>query len=203
MKIEKLTSDHSNALKTLFLNTEYMGISRDQFDDSIKAKLRTDDIGQIYHETFCSTYLSGLRSYHAYGCINEETDEITSLISFYESTDNAEWYWTQVRSIGNNQDVKMLLDKVIEHNEIRGRFKFYSMWNVKYQRIYRRFAFSKYNNERYDYFDEYVVPSKTRCLYTVPWMVLYNRTLVPVDSIVRCSFLKQQYRKKLSVAGNI
>jgi hypothetical protein len=197
MKIIKLTSEHKNLVKPLFENKKWMGVDSDQ--DFIDPEL---NFNEVHYDLFCDGYLSDLKQYHAYGSFDDNM-EVKSIISFYESNDNPEWYWTHIRSCGNRKFVLPLLDKVIEHNENNGRFKFYSMWNIRYQNIYRKFAFSKYNAERYDYFEEFVVPAKTKCVWNMPWMILYGRTLVPLDTVVRCTFLKQQYREKLDIAGNI
>ena len=197
MRIFKLTPDHKELIKPLFENKKWMGV--DAKGNFVDERL---NFNEVYYNVFCSSYLGDLKQYHAYGCFDDDM-QIRSIISFYESNDNAEWYWTHIRSCGNRRFVPPLLDRVIEHNENNGRFKFYSMWNSKYQNVYRKFAFSKYNAERYDYFDEYIVPAKTKCVWTLPWMVLFGRMLVPVDTVVRCTFLKQQHREKLDIAGNI
>ena len=151
---------------------------------------------EFYHEAFTETYLTNLSNYHAYGVITN--GEVKAMIGFYESIDDASWYWNQVKSDSTDLNlIKYCLDAVIEHNERKGRLKFYSMFPVKYTKVYRRLAFSKYNSERYDSFDEYTVASKNQCLYTLPWQILYNRSLTPVDTVVRCSFLKQKYRTNI------
>lgn len=200
MNIVKLSSDHRQGILPLFENKKWMGVDREE--EFFIDREKYENVGEAYHESFCNTYLSDLKSYHAYGSF-DDSGNIRAIISFHESNENPEWYWTHVRSNGGKEFVQPLLDAVIEHNENNERYKFYSMWNLRYQKIYRKFAFSKYNSERYDSFDEYVVPAKTRCIYTMPWMVLYNRTLVPVDTVVRCTFLKKEYRKNLLVAGNL
>jgi hypothetical protein len=74
---------------------------------------------------------------------------------------------------------------------------------TKYTKLYRRFAFSDYNNERYDLYEEFMVPEKHQCMFSIPWQILYNRSLMPVDTVVRCSFLKQKYRKTIFNAGRL
>ena len=77
------------------------------------------------------------------------------------------------------------------------------MFPLEYKKVYRRLAFSNIAKERYDYFDEFHVKEKHYPIFNLPWQILYNRTLVPVDSIVRCTFLKQQYRDTLYDAGRL
>ena len=198
MRVEQLTSEHKDAIKPLFGVKKWMGVSHE--DNAFISSAY--DFENTYYVNFCNTYLSGLNSYHAFGAFNEN-GEVIGFIGFYESSDNAEWYWTHVltKDAAGKRVIPAILDAVIDYNEKNGRLKFYSMWNAKYAKVYRRLAFSEKNNERYDSFDEYMVPAKHRVLYTMPWMVLYGRILLPVDSLVRCTFLKQKYREKLLVAG--
>lgn len=199
MNVIKLTSEHVDAVRPLFKLPRFMGVSTDKnyfVGDELKFE-------EFYHQAFTETYLSGLKSYHSYGYFDEE-DNITAVISFYESGEDASWYWNHVRTLGNNSThIKAVLDKVIEHNENNGRFKFYSMFPSKYINVYRRLAFSKTASKRYDYFDEFQVESKHQAMFALPWQILYNKTLVPVDTVVRCTFLKQKYRKKLFHAGRL
>jgi len=199
MKIVKLTKEHTENIKHLFKLPKFMGVdhSKNYFVDS------GEDFSDFYHNSFVSTYMSGLKNYHAYGA-EEDTGQINSLIGFYESQDDASWYWNHVRTTGDTPaEIKLILDQVMFHNEEQGRYKFYSMFSLKYQHVYRRLAFSKTNSERYDYFDEFYVGEKHQCLFSLPWQILYNRTLVPIDTVVRCTFLKQKYRTSLYNAGRL
>lgn len=197
MKIIKLNKIHINKIKHLFEIPKFMGIDINQesfstFDSSFS---------EFYHQVFVETYLDNLQNYHAYG-IEDKEKNILGIISFYESDDDASWYGTGIRSTGNKQIVRLLLDAAIEHNEKNNRLKFYTLWSSKHIRLLRKFAFSTKTNKRYDYFDEYIVNARNQCKFTLPWQILFNRTLLPVDTVVRCTFLKQQYRI-ISNAGNI
>jgi hypothetical protein len=92
---------------------------------------------------------------------------------------------------------------VIKFNEAEGLFKFYTLANVEHAKLLRRWTFSPWANERYGYVDEYTVPAKTQCKYNLHWQILFNRVLIPVDTVVRCTYLKQEYRTQLPVAGNL
>ena len=195
MEIVKLTHEHINAVRPLFEKEKYMGLQAET-----KTFIQDDkEFADFFHEAFVTTYLSDLKNYHAYGAI--QNGIVQSYIGFYESYDDAAWYWNHVRSFSNNT-IKPVLDRVIQHNEERGRLKFYSMFPRRYVKTYRRLAFSQYNNERYDYFDEFYVPEKHQCMFTLPWQILYNRTLAPVETVVRCTFLKQKYRTPF-IAGRL
>jgi len=198
MEIIKLDATHKDKILPLFENNKYMGseISSKYFLDP------SENPVNFYHENFCNTYLSDLSSFHAYGAM-DDTGNIVALISFYESSDDASWYATNIRNIGNRQAVKDLLDTAMKYNEMNGRFKLYALWSAKHAPSLRRFIFSDWANERYDYFDEFYVPAKHQCKFNLHWQILYNRTLIPVDTVVRCTFVKQQYRDTAYNAGRL
>jgi hypothetical protein len=199
MNIVKITDEHSQALKYVFRRKDYMGVDLDT--NHFVDQDRHGQVEQVLYSNFCYTYLSDRKSHHAFGHLDEHGN-ITSVLGFYESSDDASWYWNQIRTTGDNaSEVKAVLDEVIKFNESRGRLKFYSMFPLKYRKVYRRMAFSKWASERYDSFDEFYVEAKHQCRFTLPWQIMYNRTLVPTDTLVRCTFLKQEYREQLFNGG--
>lgn len=199
MKIIKLTDSHVDGLRPLFNQHKFMSVSANT-NYFVGPDVEFSD---LYFKIFVSSYLSGLKNYHAYGA-QDDNGNFVGALAFYESIDDASWYWNSIRTLGNNKDaIRLLLDAAIEHNEANGRYKFYSMFPKIYASVYRRLAFSKIANERYDYFDEYYVPAKHQCLFTLSWQILYTRTLLPVDTIVRCTFLKQKYRSTVFDAGRL
>lgn len=194
--IVELGQVHKESIKPLFYRDTYMGMDLSSnyiVDPSEQAQT-------VFYNTFIDTYLSGLRNYKALGLI--EGGEVKSLISFYISPDEPCWYGTMIRSLHDKNYVRPLLDAAMSYNEVRGRLKFYTLWNADHGKLLRRFAFSSEANQRYDYVDEILVPSRSKCVYTNYWQILFNRTLLPVDSIVRCTFLKQEYRTT-PIGGNI
>ena len=197
MSVVKLTGAHVEQVKDLFTNKKYMGLAMTNEAFS----LEDTTFNKLTYDIFCSNYLSDLQNFHAYGYVEDNT--VKSLISFYESIEEPAWYYTVYRSSGNNELLRPVLDAVINHNEERDRLKFYTLVNQKHSRLLRRFHWSKYNDERYGYFDEYIVPTKNKCYYTNAWELLYKRMLLPEDSIVRCNYLKQEYRTELPIGGNI
>jgi hypothetical protein len=160
------------------------------------------EFNKLLYDIFCSNYLSDLKNFHAFGYVSEN-GEVKALISFYESIEEPAWYYTIYRSSGDNNLLRGVLDAVIEYNENNGRLKFYTLTHANHTRLLRRFHWSKYNDERYGYFDEFIVPAKHKCFYVNPWELLYKRFLVPEDSIVRCNYLKQEYRTTLPIGGNL
>lgn len=196
MRIEQLNATHREAVKQLFTSKKHMGL-----DHRANYFVEPDaEFLQILYDNFCDTYLSGLKNFKAFGAI--ENDAVTAMIAFYESVETPDWYWTQIRS-KNRKAIPMVLDEVAAYNEKNGRLKFYSLFNSKYAKTYRKLAFSKTMNERYGFFDEFIVPEKAKCFYLVPWQVLFNRVLVPAETLVRCTYLKQEYRQTLPIAGGL
>ena len=196
MSVIKLTQDHKEDIKHLFfLNHTYMGSKT--FKDE-----RPDFQKELYN-FFCDTYLTDLKNYHAYGYYNKETSKIDALMSFYESINDPSWYFTSGRSSGNNFLLKDILDKLMEYNENNGRLKFYTVMNSKHAKFMRKLGFSDVARERYDYFDEYVISPKQKTFYSDHWEILYGRRLLLVNTIVRCTFLKKEYRVNLPNGGNI
>lgn len=184
--------------RDLFYLPNYMGVNV----NNEKTFFQSEKYVDLYHENFHCSYLSGLTNYKAIGHF-DSTGEITAFLSFYQSIDEPSWYGTQIRSKANKHVVRDLLDYAMELNEADGRLKFYTLWSASQAKSLRRFAFSDKNNERYDYFDEHLVPAKHRCFYTSHWHILFNRILLPLDTVVRCTFLKQKYRLQLPLGGNI
>jgi len=199
MTVVKLNSSHTEAVRELFHPKKYMGVDVNSSDFTQNDE--TLNFNKLLYDIFCSNYLSDLNNFHAYGYLEEGA--VKALISFYESPEEPSWYYTIYRSSGNNNLLREVLDAVIKHNESRGRLKFYTLTNSTHTRLLRRFHWSKYNDERYGYFDEFLVPAKTKCFYVNPWELLYKRFLVPEDSIVRCNFLKQEYRTTLPIGGGL
>lgn len=198
MSVVKLNNSHRDSVYSLFQTEKYMGVN---IVGNWSNGNSPENFNNRLYNIFCNNYLNDLKCFHAYGY--EENGEIKSLISFYESNEEPSWFYTLYRSNGDNKYLRDVLDKVIEHNELNGRLKFYTLVHSDHSKLLRRFHWSEYNNERYGYFDEYVVPLKNRVYYTNAWELLYKRTLLPKDSVVRCNFLKNEYRTTLPIGGNI
>ena len=199
MKIIELTEDHRDLVKSLFYTRNYMGTD---LHTNYFAPTDKNPIEETHYKLFLETYLSGLHNYKALG-LQDNTGSIKSLISFYLSPDEPSWYGTMIRSTNDKKYVRPLLDAAMTYNEQLGRLKFYTLWSEKHAKLLRRFAFSKTATERYDYIDELLIPAKTKCVYTNYWQILFGRTLLPIDTVVRCTFLKQEYRKEIPIGGNI
>ena len=197
MKISRLATEHSEPVRNLYRTSKYMGVDvAGNWGNSVET------YNDFLFSVFQKTYLSGLNNFQAYGLFND-SGELECLISLYDSSDEPSWYYTMCRSRGNTDLLKQLFDEVIRIQESKNRFKFYTLVNVRHAPLLRKFTYSDYNNERYGYYDEFVVPAKTRCYYNNAWELLFKKVLLPVDSVVRCSYLKQEYRPELPIGGGL
>jgi hypothetical protein len=195
MNIIRLTSEHATGVKSLFFSKlDYMG--SDNFYQEDK------NFEERLYQIFCDTYLTDLQNFHAFGVVDEH-GSVLALMSFYEGIDDASWYFTSGRSLGNNFLLKDILDVIMQYNEKNGRLKFYTVMNAKHAHLMRKLGFSKVAAERYDYFDEYIVEPRCKTFFATHWEILFKRSLLPVTSVVRCTFLKQKYRNTLPNGGNI
>lgn len=75
--------------------------------------------------------------------------------------------------------------------------------NLEKAHLMRRLGFSKEARERYDYFDEYIVDANHKSFYLSHWEILFKRCLIPAPTVIRCTFLKREYRTILPKGGNI
>jgi hypothetical protein len=168
-----------------------------QFYNSLNTHVFNERINKF--EIFSDTYLSRLHNYKAYASID---DGITSIVGFYESVDYPEWFVTYMM-YENQNHLSLVVDDAIDYNERKGKLRFFSLVDEKYRNDYNSIILSNKQQERYGWFDDFVVKSKNKCIHIVPWQALYFRTLVNGDTIVRCNFLKQEYRKDIPNGGNI
>lgn len=206
----KLTQEHQEQVRAMFNTQRYMGSN---LSDSVVSVTESGALpadqardprvqNEILYNRFADTYLSGLNSFHAQGLFSD-SGELETFIAYFQASDEPAWYYTLCHSRGNITAHRRLLDQVIGINEGQGRLKFYTLINARYRQVVRRFGWSKYNSQRYGYFDEYLVPEKNRCFYSQAWELLYKRALLPEPTIVRCSFLRQEYRSDLPHGGSI
>ena len=154
------------------------------------------------HDIFCNQYLSDLKTFHAFGLVDDR-DRILAFSTFHESLEEPCWYYTMYRGSGDRRHAISLLDKMIEYNESKGNYRYYTLVNAKHTKLLRRFSYSEYNDQRYDYFDDIFIPANTRCFYAKYWEILCRRSLLPTDTVVRCSYLKNEFRPNITVGGNL
>jgi len=201
MSVIKLTSEHKDQITDLFGFKKIMGSNvKSQEYEYFKSIGYNKDFVRMIFDNFCETYLSNLNSFHAFGYV--EDNIVKATISFYECNDEPSWYYTGVFGSGNRDHLTQVFDKIIEYNENNDRYKFFTSFNIDHAKLQRRLYWSKYNTERYGYFDEYILPKRTKCIYEKHWKLLFNQILLPNDSVVRCNYLKPEFRRT-TIAGNI
>lgn len=190
MQIIKLDETHATSVYKLFEASKHMGVDSQNFNSEIFQGM---DLTGASYDMFCNTYLSDLETYAAVGT-QEEDGSISGFIAFHISEFDPCWYLTLARNSGNKNNMRLLTDAAMEYNESIGRYKFYTMFTPRYAKVMRRFTFSELNNKRYGFFDEIHVPAQKKCVYFRYWNILYRRTLIPVDTVVRCTYLKPEFR---------
>lgn len=199
MTVKKINSMDKENVRHLFMHNKFMGVG---IKNHVTNKMISPAsyLNKMY-ELFSYTYLSGLQNYHAFGKFAED-GTITTLISFYVSQEDASWYWTHIKNSGDPAAARECLDGVLAFNEANGYYKFYSMFPKKHENFYRRLIFSDYNKNRYDAVDEFFVKEKEQCKFNLAWQILYNRVLSPVETVVRLTYLKPEFRT-LPNGGNL
>lgn len=202
MKVIKLTSDYKEKTKHLFSQRKFAGIDAHKMEKHMAQWTADIPYDQWAHEAFCNTYLSDLTSFHAYGLVDEDGN-VHGVTTIYESDKEPSWYYIMCRTNGQWGLVRILLQGIIEDQESKGRYKFFTAFNARHGRALRGVFFTEETNERYDYFDEVFVPAQTKCYYQMFWEILYGRSLMPVDTVVRCTFLKREYRPTQTIGGGM
>jgi hypothetical protein len=198
MNIVKLTLDHAPAAEHLFNNEKYMGVEV----NNATWGTTTHYFAQLTYNRFINAYLADLKNFGAYGAV-DDAGIVQAFVCYYTSVDEPSWFYTLARSSGDNRLLKDVLDVIIDMQEKQGRMKVYSLVNLEHAKILRRLYWSKFNSDRYHYVDEYIVPAKYKTYYNRDWELLFKRSLLPSDSIVRCSFLKQEFRTVIPIGGSI
>lgn len=149
-------------------------------------------------ENFKSIYLFDLKSFKAYGSFKD--DKLTSIVSYYVSNNEPSWYLTNVIFNDDDEMVSENLSFCIKENESNNIYKFYSLVKVT-NKYLDRDIWIKTDDERYGFYDEYLIPAKTKSFFNNHWEILQKRILLPDDYIVRCNFLKPEYRELKSGAS--
>jgi hypothetical protein len=201
MSVVRLSSEHVDAIKDLFYFQKLMGSNVNSPEyEYFKTVGNEKNINSRIYSNFCETYLSDLKQFHAFGYVQDEI--VKCIIAFYVASDEPSWYNTVCYGSGDRDFLVQSWDAVLKYNEENGIYKFFTVFNTDLERMQRRLYWSKYNNERYGYFNEYMLPKKTKTVYEKHWKILFNQILLPNDSIVRCNYLKPEYRSTV-IAGNI
>jgi hypothetical protein len=162
--------------------------------NGIAEVIPNDDLRQY----FSSMYIFNLNNYKAYGYF--EQDKLKAIISCYKSIHDASWYLTHV-FYSDIDVVPELLSYCINLYENEGVYKFYNL--VPADSTDRDLYWKPNDKARYIQVDECKLPEKTKSFYGHYNFILLERTLHNIDYIVRCNFLKSEYRTEIPLGGNI
>jgi hypothetical protein len=132
-------------------------------------------------EQFTEMYLSDLKSWRCYGNIDQGT--IIDMICIYVSNDSPEFFI--LSEYGT--ELLPIINFITEELEPRGYIRF-----VRRQDCNTDDSFEA--GERYEYTTDYIVPAKTKCLFSKHWYILYDSTLAEKDTAVKTAVLKKEYR---------
>ena len=148
---------------------------------------------------FASMYIMELQNYRAYGYFVEDT--CLAIISCYKSTYDASWYLTHI-FYKDITIVPELLSYCIKMFENEGIYKFYNLVPLNYN-TFDKLHWKPSDLERYIQVDECKLLAKTKSFYNHYNFILQERILLSDDYIVRCNFLKPEYRTNIPLGGNI
>lgn len=178
----KLDNSHINKIQHLFHN-----INEYEIKETASLNALTN------YEQFTLNYLGNLKLWHSFTNSNFQ-----GLIGFYQSIDESAWYLTQIKYTNFNV-VPDIINEVINYNENQGRKKFYCVFNENIKDTHHNILNAQ-QVSRYNYIDEFYVDPKQKCLYNLPWQILYNRQTYQTRTFVRCYYLVQSI---ICNAGNI
>jgi hypothetical protein len=132
-------------------------------------------------EQFTEMFLSGLSSWRSYGNIDNNT--ITSMICIYVSKDSPEFFILS----DYGTDLLPIINFIVEELEPRGYIRFLRRQDCDQEDYFQV-------DDRYEYTTDYIVPAKTKCLFSKHWYILYDSTLAEKDTAVKTAVLKKEYR---------
>jgi hypothetical protein len=140
-------------------------------------------------EQFTEMYLSNLSSWKCFGDIDQGI--ITGMICIHISKDSPEFFIL----LEYGADLLPIINFITETLEPRG-----------YSRYLRRQDCDQEDrfqvDDRYEYTTDYIVPAKTKCLFSKHWYILYDSTLAEKDTAVKTAVLKAEFKSNPCV-GNI
>jgi len=160
-------------------------------------KLRIDHLAQVAQllppsrlEDFKETYLSGLKSWHAFGNFSSyKENDLTSISCTFYSGEYPEWHYIG-HYCDEAEELPTLLNDTIERFEAFGLKRF--CWAA---RTYEIDFLQNYLPDRYMTFLDYKVPAWKKTQFTRHYNSLYSNQWSPVDSEVFVSILKTAFRK--------
>ena len=160
--------------------------------------LKMRKVPEYYIDDFCHTFLTGLKTFHAYGALLD-SGKLAAVMGYYESTDEASWFLKRIYGT-NREALRSVLTKLLQVNESIGINKWYV--KLRLRKTVNKFCQSIIDH-RYCMVDEYMVGAMQKCKFNLAWQVLYDRTLDKNDTVIKCVFLKPECRTVTFNAGGL
>lgn len=146
------------------------------------------DIGNLtnsidfVNDMFREKYLSGLKSFVAFGLFDDEDGHLLAAATCYISSENCEWYLTTL--YGHQDEGIILLDEVSKIMEGQGVNKFYFISSGE----------SSYKLDKYLTVKELTVDALTKCPLLNIWQILFQRMMCTSTVDVQLAVLLPQFR---------
>ena len=156
-------------------------------------KLSIDDLHLIKKilpadkvELFTNTYLTNLKTWHAFGFF--KNDQITGVSASYYNIESTEWYLL-TQYADDPADLEEMVKEVVEYYEQKKLYRVFWLDADHYIDFMKNFI-----PKRYLHFKEYsvspfIVPRTPQHYY-----VLYDQKMFPVNTHVYMSVLPDEYR---------
>lgn len=191
--IDVLDYKHVDSVKHLFYDNAKFMSSKEAFREHGN---RTEEkVRKFHYDYFCDYYLNGNGDGYAIGFVQD--NRVEAFMTYQADKEEPSWFLTLIRASGKGeQHLPLCLDFAVRHHESEKRLKFYSCMNARYaaKPTMRKLLFSEDVNKRYDYFDEYITKAHEKCAHPKHFKLLYQHFTYPVDTVVRCTYMKREYR---------
>jgi hypothetical protein len=191
--VRPLTIDDVDAIKPLITQGKVASVDVNKNLGHLNC-----DISRAVVDNFTNRYLKISLGFTAFGTF-DKNGQLLNILCTYDSIEEASWYWLGVFSSHKDpQSIKICTSRVLDIKESKEYYKYFSLIPTTRLHIARRFYYSDEVLSRYDFFDEYTILKNTQTPFLAHWMLLQQQIVFPIDMVVRCSFLRQQYRTKQS-----
>lgn len=180
----------------------YFGLPIEQFPGELVSKK------SIFTYTNC--YLKDENAYYkAFGCFNDE-GVLQGSISVDFMQDQPFWI---LRRIVVDEDIKAdaktvkiineLMKIAIETGEAAGYYQHLYLIPAKYKRAHSKiWGEHDLRKDRYSAVELEYVKADTPSRFRLYWELLYGRTMFPLDTVVRCSFMNANVRDALDAEAS-
>lgn len=186
------TADLEPLLALLRGQTKYFGVPIAEFPGDLLS-----DAAVAYMVNF---YLSQDNGYQCFGCFDGPA--LVGTLTADYLVRRPEWI---LRRIAVEQSLKgsaqaaevtqRLMAHALDFGEAHGYYQHKNLIPAKYRNAHLKFWGGQPAREgRYDVFQLEFVPANTRSRFAEHWELLFGRITMPIDSVVRVSMLKPEFR---------